>query len=283
MINISEKKLTPNEIDKKEEIIKAFKAKKSEFVKKYGKDKAMGVMYAIATKTAERVAEDVQSNTLYVSRPVINANDIIDWANKNEVTTVPAKDMHITIVYSKSPVNTSKIKQSEPKLTIIGGNRELDKFGDNIVLKISSDSLQSRWKEYINAGATWDYANYIPHITLTTDASGINYKKIKPYNGPIYLGDEISEPLNMEYEFSKVLTKPKKTPKMLQREHLEATGELLSLDAIQERIDLPQGWKRTPDPISKDSENSRGHIKNQMGNKAETSQIVKAILFNKKG
>ena len=147
MNNIFEKTLTPNELDKREEIIKSLKTKKSDFVKKYGKAKAMGVMYAIATKTAERVAEDVP------------------------------------------------------------------------------------------------------------------------------------EPIEAASKCSSI--KPKKTPKMIQREHLEATGELLSLSDIQERILQPQGI-HTGDPISKASENSRGHLKKQMGNAAETSEIVRSILFNTK-
>jgi len=51
----SERALTKSEEEKKEEIVKSMKDKKSEFKKRYGDD-AKSVMYATATKIAKRVS-----------------------------------------------------------------------------------------------------------------------------------------------------------------------------------------------------------------------------------
>ena len=51
----SERALTKSEEEKKEEIVKSMKNKKSDFKKRYGDDDK-SVMYATATKIAKRVA-----------------------------------------------------------------------------------------------------------------------------------------------------------------------------------------------------------------------------------
>ena len=49
-------------------------------------------------------------NSLYVSRPVLNADEIIAWAKSvGFKTTLPAEDMHVTVCYSKEPVNWSAL------------------------------------------------------------------------------------------------------------------------------------------------------------------------------
>jgi hypothetical protein len=43
-------------------------------------------------------------------------------------------------------------------------------------------------------GATWDYADYQPHLTLTWQAAeDMNLADVEPYRGPIELGPEIFE------------------------------------------------------------------------------------------
>ena len=62
-VEIQEKTLTPAESKKKEEIVKSMKKDKAGFKERYGK-KARSVMYATATKTAKRVAEEVETLAL---------------------------------------------------------------------------------------------------------------------------------------------------------------------------------------------------------------------------
>jgi hypothetical protein len=59
--SITEKKLTPNELKKREEIIKKLKASRSSLVKRYGKD-AEKVMYGRATNIAKKTAENMNKD-----------------------------------------------------------------------------------------------------------------------------------------------------------------------------------------------------------------------------
>jgi hypothetical protein len=58
---ITEKKLTPNELKKREEVIKKLKANRSSLVKRYGKD-AEKVMYGRATNIAKKTAENMNKD-----------------------------------------------------------------------------------------------------------------------------------------------------------------------------------------------------------------------------
>jgi len=59
--SITEKKLTPNELKKREEVIKKLKANRSSLVKRYGKD-AEKVMYGRATNIAKKTAENMNKD-----------------------------------------------------------------------------------------------------------------------------------------------------------------------------------------------------------------------------
>ncbi|CAN5268322.1 hypothetical protein BH10PSE13_BH10PSE13_23730 [soil metagenome] len=49
---------------------------------------------------------------LYVYRKLINAADLLDWAREKGFTsTLPADDLHVTVTYSKTPVNWFAMSQ----------------------------------------------------------------------------------------------------------------------------------------------------------------------------
>jgi hypothetical protein len=48
-------------------------------------------------------------------------------------------------------------------------------------------------------------------------------------------------------------------------------------DTVSERIDMPQGHKESPDPITDDSETGKGKIKKQMGNRTPLEIIAKIL------
>jgi hypothetical protein len=136
---------------------------------------------------------------LYASRQVENAEEIIAWAKSQGFkTTLPAKDMHVTVAYSKTPMDGSKVGSADTLIKVDGGKRSVEKIGDEgaVVLKFTSDEMQARWKQYRDSGASWDYEQYTPHITLTYDGTGIDLDAVEPYAGTISLGAEKQEPLN---------------------------------------------------------------------------------------
>lgn len=147
------------------------------------------------------VSEDKAAAPLYASRPVNNASTIIEWAKAQGFkTTLAPDDLHVTIAYSREPVSGARLSTSPKTVSSIGGKRSVEPLGSEgaVVLKFISDELQSRWKQYRDAGALWDYDEYTPHITITYDAKGLDISKVKPYTGPIDLGAEKQEALNVD-------------------------------------------------------------------------------------
>lgn len=133
---------------------------------------------------------DAGPRSLYVRRDVINAAEITKWAKaQGFVDIVP--DLHVTIMYSPTPVDWMKCGESwsgELKINP-GGPRILDTFdGDAKVLLFNSAELRWRHDDMKRAGAMPTYDDYQPHIT-------ISYGKMpadaEPYQGKIVLGPEI--------------------------------------------------------------------------------------------
>lgn len=141
-----------------------------------------------------RVVGDAAPRTLYVSRPVLNAKDIIAWAKgQGFATTLEPDDLHVTIAYSRAAVDWMQAGTDSPKLTVeVGGPRLVEPLGDKgaIVLLFSDDYLRWRWQRLIDIGATWDYDEYQPHVTITYDGTGVDLSKIQPYQGEIVFGPE---------------------------------------------------------------------------------------------
>jgi hypothetical protein len=134
--------------------------------------------------------------TLYVNRPLLNGDDIRAWAAEQGFeSTLPADDMHATIAFSKEPVDWSQFEPQTDELRVEGGDREMKMFDPRTtengatVLAFSSDDLQQRWQEFKDGGASWDFPEYQPHITITyQNAEGID--DIVPYDGPLIFGPE---------------------------------------------------------------------------------------------
>lgn len=138
--------------------------------------------------------------TLYVHRPLLNPEDLIKWAHSQGFEkTLSPDDFHCTIVYSKAALDTTKFEPKKTKLQVSATGRDIDKFGDAIVLLLKSDKLQARWKEFMDGGASWDHASYQPHVTITYDGGDIDCTKIEPYTGDLIFGPEEFEELDEDW------------------------------------------------------------------------------------
>jgi phage-related protein (TIGR01555 family) len=149
--------------------------------------------------------DDAQPRTLYVRRNVLNWQDIAKHFKKQGFPTTTGEGMHVTIAYSKIPLDWMKIPESwngdkDGNLTINpGGVRIVEKFDDNAtVLLFQSSELQWRWRDIKDAGANWKWPDYQPHITITLDGPA-DISKVQPYTGKIVLGPEIFEETNTDW------------------------------------------------------------------------------------
>lgn len=151
---------------------------------------------------------DAAPRPLYVSRKLLNAADLIAWAKANGFeTTLPAADMHVTVLYSKHPVDPMKMGETwegneKGELRIKpGGPRALERFdGGAVVLQFASWALQSRHEQMVREGASHDYPEYLPHVTLSYGAADVDLASIVPYSGELRFGPEIFAPIDEDWK-----------------------------------------------------------------------------------
>ena len=144
------------------------------------------------------VAMDSTPKTLFVSRRVLNAKDIIAWARKQGIKQMfPASELHVTITFSKTLVDWLEMGEdwaSDDRGRVHikpGGARAFERLGDSAkVLMFASNDLTWRHESMLQSGASWDFDEFNPHITITL---GEVPEDVEPYQGPIVLGPEIFE------------------------------------------------------------------------------------------
>jgi len=132
--------------------------------------------------------------TLYVNRPLLNAGDLIKWVHANGIKkTLPPEDIHVTVAFSKEPVEWADIGTGEAKVVVPGnGGRLVELLGDKgaVVLRFESARLTRRWEDIREVGASWDWPGYKPHVTITYDPGDVDLSKVEPYAGPLEFGPE---------------------------------------------------------------------------------------------
>jgi phage-related protein (TIGR01555 family) len=158
---------------------------------------------AIPTRRAanDRRFTDATPQSLYVSRKLLNAAEFIRWAKgQGFETTTPPEELHVTIAFSRQPVDWMKVGQDwssdkDGKLTVgAGGPRIVQKLGGKgaVVLLFQSYDLKWRHDAIKEAGASFDFDEYQPHVTITYQApEGLDLSKVEPYTGPLVFGPEL--------------------------------------------------------------------------------------------
>lgn len=166
-------------------------------------DEIAAAAAAQAAKQPPQRTADAAPRTLYVRRDVLNTAEIIKWAEGQGFTDI-VPDLHVTITYSRVPVDWMKMGDNwsdngKGGLTIpAGGPRLMEAFGDNgeaKVLSFASSALSWRHEDMKRSGASSDREEYQPHVTISYAAGGPDLKNVEPFRGKIELGPEIFEEL----------------------------------------------------------------------------------------
>lgn len=153
-------------------------------------------------------ANDAAPRTLYVQRKLLNAADLIAWAKAQGFeTTTPADDMHVTVTFSRAPVDWMKMGENwssdqNGNLAIEpGGARLVEPLGEKgaVVLLFNSSALTYRHMSMRENGASWDYPEYQPHVTITYAGSDVDLAKVEPYRGKLIFGPEIFQELDEDW------------------------------------------------------------------------------------
>jgi phage-related protein (TIGR01555 family) len=176
-----------------------------------GGDQTTGGKVAPLRRAANdtRFVDGADPKTLYIERKLLNADEVIRWAKSQglETTLAPA-DMHVTVAYSRTPVDwfsvgTDWAGDQDGKLRVKpGGARTVERLGDGdaVALLFASDDLKWRHDRIAEAGASWDWPDYRPHITLSWNAPGVDVAAIKPYVGPLVFGPELFSTVNEDWK-----------------------------------------------------------------------------------
>ena len=152
---------------------------------------------------------DATPRPLYVHRKLLNAADLIAWAKAQGLeSTLPADDMHVTVLYSRQAVDPMVLgnpifAENDGGLIVkAGGPRAIERFGEGaVVLQFASWELSSRHADMIRAGASHDWPDYQPHVTLTYEApADFDLEAIRPYTGELRFGPEIFAPLDPDWK-----------------------------------------------------------------------------------
>jgi phage-related protein (TIGR01555 family) len=158
-------------------------------------------------KRKRRMITDVAFNdgkvrSLYVSRRVVNAEDILaHYAAQGIEGLEPAAELHVTVIYSETAIDWmlispdwSSSERGQLQLPP-GGPRQTDllgPLGDVLVLLFVDDHLAWRHQHMLDKGAASKWAEYQPHITIAKGRSpDLDTDAITPWQGPIILGPEI--------------------------------------------------------------------------------------------
>lgn len=143
--------------------------------------------------------------TLYVMRPVTNAEEIVEWAKKNKfINIIKPSDVHITVAYSKKKVEWKQLTKPKDRISVFSkDNRSIKVLGEATVLSFQSKALQDRWQYFKDNGASWDYDTYTPHLSISYVKQYINLNNIKPYIGDIILGQEVWDELDEDWKKDK--------------------------------------------------------------------------------
>jgi hypothetical protein len=114
--------------------------------------------------------------------------------------------MHVTVAYSKKPVNWFGMGDDfgfyrEPLRVMPGGPRVVDRLGSQgaVVLHFWDGYLANRHRTMREAGASWDFPTYLPHVTFTYDPGEVDLAEVEPFTGELLFGPEIFEPIDDDW------------------------------------------------------------------------------------
>lgn len=155
---------------------------------------------SITPNDAAILLADAAPRSLYVSRKLLNGAELVKWAKgQGFKTTVPSDELHVTVLFSRTPVDWMKMgsgwdQDADGKVKVApGGARLVEKLGDKgaVVLLFSSSSLSWRHEEMVRNGASHDFDEYQPHVTITYEGTDVDLTKVEPYRGELVFGPEI--------------------------------------------------------------------------------------------
>lgn len=140
---------------------------------------------------------------LFVERKVINASDLHSWYKSQGLSgMIPPEEYHVTVVYSKEDVDITTMDFDYKPILIEGSMLSfLALFDDYVVQLVLTDArLYERFQYFKDLGCSWDYPEYMPHVSLAKGHKG-KALTVEPYPESILLGPEVWSELNEDFSY----------------------------------------------------------------------------------
>jgi len=127
---------------------------------------------------------------------------LVDWIKENEIVEpVDTEDLHITTTYSKVDPEQEIIPSEKNNIKLDHKQFSIATYGRALVIEVESKDLETIHKAAIDSGASYDYATYKPHITVSynAEANENNIPLLFPPDFDIVLSHEVVEPLQEKF------------------------------------------------------------------------------------
>ena len=134
-----------------------------------------------------------------------SAMGVADWIIDSEIIEpIDTQDLHITTTYSKVDPKREILPSNKTNITLNYKEFSIATYGRALVLEVTSDELEEIHKLAIDAGASYDYDTYKPHITISYNAKANDniLPLLFPPNFNLILSHEEVEPLKERFEMS---------------------------------------------------------------------------------
>ena len=121
-----------------------------------------------------------------------------DWIIERGIPNpVAAHAAHVTVLFSKTPVDVQVDRSREYHAHGVqfGVVRHRFDKSDALVLVLETPALVKRHEELIERGASHDYDDFMPHVTLTTNVENFDWKQLEVPHFSLIFGNEYARPL----------------------------------------------------------------------------------------
>lgn len=129
---------------------------------------------------------------IQIGRSLIVSDEFAEWFISSGFEKSRLEKLHVTLAYSRQPVSwgSSVFHAKAHELSLPERQRSCRVFDGNlVVLVLESIELSSRWEELLQAGASWDFPDFVPHLTLGRE-EGLVVDEIQAFSGRLDLTGE---------------------------------------------------------------------------------------------
>lgn len=158
--------------------------------------------------------------------------------------------LHCTIVYSRKTVDLFPASDISERAAIVDVEKWDTKYGSTIVGILESEYLHERFKDAMDAGATYDFDDYKPHVTLAYD-SGIEsiegVKRLLTFPVELTIIGETAEPLDLDKSVESITEHVEKRGDkwvVMNHDRTKELGEYDSKEAADKRLRQIEYFKR---------------------------------------